>query len=92
MAVLSRLKPWRLALGWRGWREQMNTTTGGPYQIVEWNGPQLSVRVELIAGGRVGLAGAHRDAARRIVLEMTEAEAEALMKGIRDQLKGTGAF
>lgn len=83
---MPKLKAWRFALGWAGWRETVNSTTGAPYQIVEEGSDQLTVRLELIEGGRVGLAGGHRDAARRIVLQMTEAEAIALAKGIRDRV------
>jgi hypothetical protein len=83
---MSRLKPWRFALGWKGWREMINSERAAPYQIVEEGGFGLSVRIELLEGGRVGLAGEHRDAARRIILDMTEAEAMALAKGIWDRL------
>lgn len=84
---MSRLKSWRFGLGWRNWRDTVNSTAGAPYQIVEESGfDMLTVRIELLEGGRVGLAGAHRDAARRMTLQMTEAEAIALMKGVRDRL------
>jgi hypothetical protein len=86
-----RLKEWRFALGWNGWRKTINARAGVAYQIVNETGfDGLVVRVELLEGGQIGRRFEHRDRARRMTLHLSEREARALMIELRERLIARG--